>query len=229
MNGLVLIVEDSPTQAQALALLLEGEGYDVLLAPDAAQGLDMAKTNQPEIVLLDVVLPDHDGFFVCQKLKADETTRGSTVIILSTRDGQEDRLAGLEVGADDYLAKPVDHRELLARLRNHMSLRRWRNSEMEMARLLTLKQVAVTVNHEINNPLQTIMSFSDYLLDQLSSGETPSDIVENMQQIVEAAKRIMDITKRLARATQVATTEYLEGTLMVDLAGSTQKRAQDEL
>jgi DNA-binding response OmpR family regulator len=116
----ILLVEDEPAAAQMLAQGLREHGYAVDLAADGEAGLEKIHTNQYDLVILDVVLPRKDGFAVCRELRA----AGSSipVFMLTARDGVEDRIAGLNLGADDYLTKPFEYREMLARV--HALLRR---------------------------------------------------------------------------------------------------------
>jgi two-component system, OmpR family, response regulator len=111
----VLIVEDEVKMAGLLKRGLEEEGYAVDAAPDGQQALWLAAENPYDVVVLDVMLPDLDGFEVCRKLR--EAGRWSPVLMLTARDGVPDRVAGLDAGADDYLTKPFSFAELLARLR----------------------------------------------------------------------------------------------------------------
>jgi two-component system OmpR family response regulator len=111
----VLVVDDEPDIAELIRRYLERGGYEVLLARSAAEALERARTERPDLITLDVVLPDVDGFAVCRRLRADGVW--APVLLLTARDAVEDRVAGLDGGADDYLTKPFAFPELLARLR----------------------------------------------------------------------------------------------------------------
>src|SRR5512140_1250530 len=110
----VLLVEDEPDLAQPLLFGLQSEGFKTLHADRAATALDLARRENPDVILLDVRLPDADGFTVLRTLRGEM----ATPIIMVTARGQElDRVMGLELGADDYIVKPFSFRELLARVR----------------------------------------------------------------------------------------------------------------
>jgi two-component system OmpR family response regulator len=111
----LLVVEDDVKLARALQRGLQREGYAVDLAADGDDGLAQASDNDYDVVLLDVMLPGRDGFSVCRALRGRE--RWSPVLMLTARDQVTDRIRGLDAGADDYLVKPFDFGELLARLR----------------------------------------------------------------------------------------------------------------
>jgi len=119
----ILCVEDSPTQAAQIQHILVSEGYQVELAAGGYESLDMARELNPDLVVLDIMLPDIDGYSVCRKLRSQSTIY-VPVLMLSARQEVEDRLDGLEVGADDYLPKPFDTRELLARVKSLLRIKR---------------------------------------------------------------------------------------------------------
>jgi DNA-binding response OmpR family regulator len=111
----VLVVEDDPAIRTGLVDTLGLEGYRVLEAGDGARGLRMAREEDPDCIVLDLMLPDQDGLDVCRVLRR-ERLRGA-ILILTARSGHEDRVKGLDLGADDYLTKPFSLDELLARIR----------------------------------------------------------------------------------------------------------------
>lgn len=110
----LLLVEDETTLAETLRYNLEREGYTVLVASDGVQGVDLARRERPDIVVLDVMLPRLDGFSVCRILRSESDI---PIIMLTARQDEVDRIAGLELGADDYVSKPFSLGELLARVR----------------------------------------------------------------------------------------------------------------
>src|SRR3712207_5374461 len=110
----VLVVEDESTLAAALRYNLERDGFRCLLAADGARALELAQSERPDLLLLDLMLPGIDGIEVCRRLRARSTV---PIIMLTARVEEVDRVVGLEVGADDYVTKPFSMRELLARVR----------------------------------------------------------------------------------------------------------------
>ena len=110
----ILLVEDDATLAETLRYNLEREGYMVISAGDGVTALEYARQRQPDIVVLDVMLPRLDGFSVCRMLRKESSI---PIIMLTARQDEVDRIAGLELGADDYLTKPFSVGELLARIR----------------------------------------------------------------------------------------------------------------
>ncbi len=111
----VLVIEDDPSIALGLRINLEGEGYEVLWAEDGEIGLRMARESQPDLVILDVMLPKLNGFQVLQTVRREGFMM--PIIVLSARTGEMEKVTGLELGAEDYVAKPFSLAELLARVR----------------------------------------------------------------------------------------------------------------
>ena len=115
MNKRILIVEDEKNIVDILAFNLKREGYDTLEAYDGVAGLQLALERDPDLVLLDLMLPKMDGFEMCRRLRAQGRT--TPVIMLTAREEETDKVLGLELGADDYITKPFSMRELLARVK----------------------------------------------------------------------------------------------------------------
>jgi putative two-component system response regulator len=122
--GKVLVVDDQPLNTEALAQALQPLGYEVWQALDGPTALLLAREHLPDVILLDLRMPGMDGFEVCRKLKADPETQLLPVVVLTGMDSRETRLAALEAGATDFLAKPFDLVELEVRVRNLVSYRR---------------------------------------------------------------------------------------------------------
>jgi len=119
----VLLIEDSPTQAQYMRLLLEDAGYQVTFAETGQMGIEIAETAQPDVVLLDVVLPDMDGFNVCHRIRQRSRLYIPILMLTEKRTDMEDKVGGLTAGADEYLSKSSEDRELLARVASLLRIR----------------------------------------------------------------------------------------------------------
>ena len=114
---LVLVVDDERAIVDFITLGMRYEGFRVVDAPDGQSGLDVAVRERPDIVILDIMLPDLDGLQVCRRLRAHSLTANMPILMLTAKDEVRDRVVGLEAGADDYLTKPFSFEELLARVR----------------------------------------------------------------------------------------------------------------
>jgi two-component system phosphate regulon response regulator PhoB len=124
----VLVVEDEPAQREVLAYNLESEGFRVIKAADGNEALLLIEEEQPDLILLDWMLPGTSGIEICRQIKSRPAFRMTPVIMLSARSEEVDKVRGLETGADDYISKPYSIIELLARVKAH--LRRSRPSTM---------------------------------------------------------------------------------------------------
>jgi two-component system cell cycle response regulator len=118
MTARILVVDDIEANVRLLEAKLTAEYYEVVTAADGVQALAAAAEHDPDIILLDVMMPGMDGFEVCRRLKAEAATRHIPVVLVTALDGRRDRLAGLEAGADDFLTKPIDDVILFARVRS---------------------------------------------------------------------------------------------------------------
>lgn len=129
----ILIIEDESALQETLAYNLKKQGYEVVIAGTGPKGLELARTTNPELILLDIMLPGMDGFEVCRILRQEMST---PVLMLTARDDEIDRVVGLEVGADDYMVKPFSMRELIARVK--AMLRRVRLIRQEFSETATI-------------------------------------------------------------------------------------------
>jgi two-component system, OmpR family, alkaline phosphatase synthesis response regulator PhoP len=118
----ILIVDDEPGMVDAIRLRLEANNYDVLVARDGAEGLIKARAEKPDLIMLDIMLPNMDGFMVCRMLKFDEQYSHIPVVMLTARTQDTDVLKGKEVGADAYVKKPFKSEELLKTIKNLIDL-----------------------------------------------------------------------------------------------------------
>lgn len=123
MTARILVVDDVEANVRLLEAKLTIEYYDVLSCTDGLTALKLASAEQPDIILLDVMMPGMDGFETCKRLKADPDTRHIPVVLVTALDGREDRIKGLDAGADDFLTKPLDDAVLFARVRSLVRLK----------------------------------------------------------------------------------------------------------
>jgi len=135
----ILLIEDEQALRQALQDALEYHGYSVMTAANGETGLQLAESENPDLVILDVMLPGIDGFEVCLRLRASKFV--APVLMLTARSEEVDRVVGLEIGADDYIVKPFSTRELMARVKAH--LRRSSNGASNLPSRCTFGDVVV--------------------------------------------------------------------------------------
>ena len=141
MSARLVVVEDEAHLAEVISDNLRLEGWDVSLAGDGAAALRLVRQQRPDLVLLDVMLPELDGFAVCQTLRAEGNQ--VPILFLTAKSGMGDRLRGLELGGDDYLGKPFDLRELIARVRAILRRAEWLRSPSAAGDVLRLGPATV--------------------------------------------------------------------------------------
>lgn len=195
----ILIVDDNPRNLQLLGTMLRDAGYRVMVAQDGEQALRVAGKILPELILLDVMMPVMDGFETCRRLKADARTRVLPVIFLTARIDTADLIRGFELGAADYIAKPFNGVELLARVRTHLEL-------VRRGRLEGALELAGAVCHELHQPMQTVLGFAELLLKQIGADDPLRDRVSL---IYDEVLRMREITRKLTRITRYETRDYL--------------------
>ena len=122
-NRRVLLVDDNPTNLQVLIEALESEGYELLVAMSGEEAVTVAEATDPALILLDINMPGMDGFATCQALKIRQKTQEIAVIFLSARDATEDKVKGLRMGAVDYISKPFQFEEVVARVKTQIQLK----------------------------------------------------------------------------------------------------------
>ena len=119
-NPKILVVEDEPNQVELIEFNLNSEGYEVVVARDGEEALNLAEEENPDLILLDWMLPKVSGIEVCRQLRRSKMTREIPIVMLTARSEESDKIRGLDIGADDYITKPYSIKELLARVRAAM-------------------------------------------------------------------------------------------------------------
>ncbi len=132
----ILLVDDNPTNLQLLLQTLDGRGYKLLVAKSGESAIDIAKKTKPNVVLLDVMMPGMDGFETCRRLKSDPATRDAAVIFLSALSELHQKVSGFSLGAVDYITKPIQPDDVVARVHTHLTIQRLsREVQMRLAQI----------------------------------------------------------------------------------------------
>lgn len=160
----ILLVDDDPKNIELFKVFLHGVGGAFAEALDGHTALEKVKSFEPDLILLDVMLPEMDGYEICRRIKADPATLHIPVIMITCLCDQEARLKGLEAGADDFLSRPLEKRELLARTRNFLKMKEYQNEiiakNVELERLGALKNDLVDmIVHDIKGPLTCVQGY----------------------------------------------------------------------
>jgi signal transduction histidine kinase len=165
----ILIVDDEEQNRVLLEALLSSQGYRVVTAADGAQGFAAVKADPPDLILLDVMMPGQDGFEVCRQLKADPATWFIPVVLVTALSDREDRIRGIEAGADDFLSKPIHRWELLTRTKSLLRIKSLRDdlqkSYEQLQKLEELRDRLIhLLIHDLKGPLTSLLLGADLLI-----------------------------------------------------------------
>ena len=145
-EGLVLVIDDEKDLLELVRYNLEKEGYSIRTAQDGESGLETATRELPDIVIVDLMLPGIDGLDVCRRLRADQRTARTPIIMLTAKSAETDRVVGLEMGADDYITKPFSPRELAARIKAVLRRVSSQESPTPKSRLIRRGKLAINLD-----------------------------------------------------------------------------------
>lgn len=157
----ILLIDDSDFFAKCIKDVLETANYIVIHANKGEDGLRMVRAEKPDLVLLDVVMPDMDGFEVCRILRDSESNNLMPIIMLTSQDNQEDKLIGLELGADDYITKPFNNRELLSRVKNTLKRIQRNRGANPLTGLAGNLQIQAEINSRIEKDIPFAIVYAD--------------------------------------------------------------------
>ncbi|HEX2100752.1 MAG TPA: hybrid sensor histidine kinase/response regulator [Candidatus Synoicihabitans sp.] len=198
----ILVVDDQPINVQLLRRKLEREGITVHTAFSGQEALDQVEQEPPDLILLDVMMPDMDGIEVCQRLQSREETRSIPIIFITARSSKEGKLEGLGVGAVDYITKPIDLDETLARVQTQLRVVATNREMIDLQRRLAEARRAATIGavtqgiaHNLNNLLGVVIGYLDLIK---AYPEKPLLVTKNAQHVEEAVHRIVSIIKQLS-------------------------------
>jgi DNA-binding response OmpR family regulator len=198
----ILVVDDQPINVQLLKRKLEREGIDVIAAYTGQGALDTVKSDRPDLILLDVMMPDMDGIEVCERLQADDDTRSIPVIFITARSSKDGKLEGLSVGAVDYITKPIDLDETLARVRTQLRFVQINREVLDLQhrlvearRVATIGAITQGIAHNLNNLLGVIMGYLDLIK---THNDNPEKVKKNAAGLEGAAQRIISLIKQLS-------------------------------
>jgi DNA-binding response OmpR family regulator len=197
----ILVVDDQPVNVQLLKRALEREGLVVIPAYSGHDALDLVQRESPDLILLDVMMPDMDGIEVCQRLQADGRHKNIPVIFITARTSKEGRLAGLGVGAVDYITKPIDLDETIARVHTQLRVVKINREMIDLQRRLEEARRAASIGaitqgiaHNLNNLLGIVLGYLDLIKAQANK---PDSVRANAENLEAAVQRIVDIIRQL--------------------------------
>jgi len=210
----ILIIDDDINIINVVCLKLHKDGHDVLTATDGKTGLEKIIEFNPDLIILDVIMPEINGYEILIRIKSDPELVKIPVIILTTRWQLEDKVKGLDQGADDYLSKPFELRELSARVDALLRIKELQNRLVKSERLAAVGKLALSIKSEIDEPLASIILKTRTLLKK----DISSEFLKRMNLILESSERIRTILKKLEVLDDTPVKDYLKGVKMIDLS-----------
>ena len=159
-NAKILVVDDEPQNIRLLQIRLQADGYTVLTANSGQEALKLVQAEAPDLILLDIMMPGMNGFEVCQQIRAEETTQFIPVVMVTALSEKEDRIRAIEAGADDFISKPFDSHEVLARVRSLVRIKRYHDALEQANRELKMH------NERLDKELQMASEIQDSLMPQ---------------------------------------------------------------
>jgi two-component system cell cycle response regulator len=213
----ILVIDDLPENVFLLQDRLEHEGYEIITAYDGKSGINKAISELPDLILLDVMMPEMNGIEVCQTLVNNPSTASIPIILVTAKSGAEDIKEGLEAGAFDYIKKPFNKVELLARVTSALKLSQAQRKYLEAEQRNTFVATVVTANHKIKQPL-TLMSLSSAALKREINKDVISKeaIMKRLNYIDLAIKEISDVLNQLNSIKQPVFSDYVKDIKMIE-------------
>jgi two-component system, sensor histidine kinase and response regulator len=211
----VLVVDDIPKNLQVVGTMLRNEGYEVMPATSGADALEGVRVQVPDLILLDLMMPEMDGLEVCRRFKADPAVRSIPIIFLTASNEMEHLVNGFKAGAVDYITKPFNAPELLARVRTHLELRHARERLREMND--EKNEFMGIAAHDLRSPLNAVKGYSEMVL------EDPALSLENaelIKRIHDAAARMVEMVQNLLDANRIERGEMQLHVEPVDLGAA---------
>ena len=221
----ILIVDDVPANIDVLFLHLQQAGYNVLVADGGLEALESAPHIHPDLIILDIMMPDMSGFEVASRLKANDATADIPIIFMSALTDTSNKIKGFELGGVDYITKPFQYREVIARVRTQLMIRQQQEELETHTRELQeqnadLDAFAHTVAHDLKNPLQIILTYIE-LMQQVEAlgprGERYANVIIEttlkMHNIIEELQRLAWIRKDKIDITPIYMRDHVEQAL----------------
>ncbi len=198
----ILVVDDQPINVKLLQRKLERHDLQVLVATNGRECLETVRQQSPDLILLDVMMPEMDGIETCRRLKADPASSTIPVLFVTARASKENKLEGLRAGAVDYITKPIDLEETLARVRTHLRLQEMFRENLQLQERLGDARKAAAVGaitqgiaHNLNNLLGVVVGYLDLIK---NSSDCPGPVSRNLALADKALNRMIHIIQQLA-------------------------------
>ncbi len=224
----VLVVDDQKDNVFVLKDRLQREGYEVLEAYDGETCIKIAESENPDIILLDVMMPGMSGFEVCKVLSTTKTTELIPVLLVTALTEAEDLKEGFQVGAFDYIKKPFNRIELIARVKAALRFRESQQVMLEFEKVKTFSATVSTANHEIKQPLTLINLSTAAVNRELGKDEISREVIQKRIGFIEDATRdIISVLDQLSSIKTPVLTDWVNDVKLIDLSDGKKSKKSD--
>ena len=214
----ILIIDDYPDNVFLLQDRLEKEGFEVIKAYHGETGIQKAIEEKPDLILLDIMMPDISGFEVCKILTANQETKLIPIILLTALTEADSLKQGLSAGAFDYIKKPFNRTELIARINSALRFSETNKILLEVEKIKTYAATVVTANHEIKQPLTLINLSTAAIRREISKPDFSNEVILKRVEFIEnAAKDIINVLDKLGSIKKPVLTPYVNDLNIIDL------------
>ncbi len=214
----ILVIDDLPENVFLIQDRLENEGFEVLTAYDGQTGIEKCLNEKPDLVLLDVMMPEISGLEVCNHLVNNPATSNIPIILVTAKSTAEDTKEGLEAGAFDYIKKPFNRIELIARVNSALKFADMQKKLLMAEQKSTFSATMVTANHKIKQPLTLISLSSAAIKRELQKEEIIRENIINRLSFIEGGiKEISDVLNELSSVKTPEFSNYVKNIKMVDI------------
>ncbi|MDP4172817.1 MAG: response regulator [Bacteroidota bacterium] len=210
----ILIVEDEEDTRFILERLLSKNDYEAKSARNGSEALEIIEQYQPKVIIADWTMPVMDGLELCNLVKKNEKYKLIYFILLTARASLKDRVMGLDIGADDFLVKPVENQELLARIRSGIRIHNLQNELRSIEHNKALVEMACTIGHQINNPLSSLIMSVKTLQEELDSSKAKK-VEDDFYIINESIERIKKFVQALVNLENPEIVNYTSDSKMI--------------
>ncbi len=214
----ILVIDDLPENVFLIQDRLEHEGFEVITAYDGQNGIEKCINEKPDLVLLDVMMPEISGFEVCNHLVNNPATAAIPIILVTAKSTAEDTKEGLEAGAFDYIKKPFNRIELIARVNSALKFADMQKKLLLAEQKSTFSATMVTANHKIKQPLTLISLSSAAIKRELQKEEVVRENILNRLSFIEGGiKEISDVLNELSSIKTPEFSNYVKNIKMIDI------------
>jgi len=216
----ILVIDDQPENIFYLQDRLQKEGFTVISANSGRTGIEAAITQLPELILLDIMMPEISGLEVCRFLVQDSRTSRIPIILVTAKTSAEDMREGLQAGAVDYIKKPINKIELLARVNSALKVKESQDLFLEVEKMKTFTATVVTANHKIKQPLTLIKLSLTAIKREMNKEEINKEAINNKMKYIDiAVGEINDILELLNQVEKPIFADYVGDIKMIDIGG----------